>query len=87
MDTDSDVAAPSPAAVYEDFLVRWQFRQWAAALLAQAALRPRERVLDLAPSTAHRPLGALTAAGVSRSLSSSQRSTRAQPATCARTRE
>jgi ubiquinone/menaquinone biosynthesis C-methylase UbiE len=51
MDHDSDVAAPSPAEVYEDFLVRWQFRPWAAALLAQAALRPGERVLDVATGT------------------------------------
>jgi len=41
----------SPAEVYEDFLVRWQFRPWAAALLAEAALRPGERVLDLAAGT------------------------------------
>jgi len=43
--------APSPAEVYEDFLVRWQFRPWAAVLLAEAALRPGERVLDLAAGT------------------------------------
>lgn len=45
------VPAASPAAVYEDFLVRWQFRPWAAVLLAEAALRPGERVLDLAAGT------------------------------------
>ena len=45
------VPGPSPAEVYEDFLVRWQFRPWAAVLLAEAALRPGERVLDLAAGT------------------------------------
>jgi ubiquinone/menaquinone biosynthesis C-methylase UbiE len=41
----------SPAEVYEDFLVRWQFRPWTAVLLAEAALRPGEHILDLATGT------------------------------------
>ena len=41
----------SPAEVYEDFLVRWQFRPWTAVLLAQAAILPGERILDLAAGT------------------------------------
>ena len=41
----------SPAETYEDFLVRWQFRPWTAALLAAAAIRPGERILDLAAGT------------------------------------
>jgi ubiquinone/menaquinone biosynthesis C-methylase UbiE len=41
----------SPAEVYEDFLVRWQFRPWTAVLLAEAAIRPGERILDLATGT------------------------------------
>jgi ubiquinone/menaquinone biosynthesis C-methylase UbiE len=41
----------SPAEAYEDFLVRWQFRPWTAVLLAEAAIRPGERVLDLAAGT------------------------------------
>jgi ubiquinone/menaquinone biosynthesis C-methylase UbiE len=48
---DGSATAASPAEVYEDFLVRWQFRPWTAALLAEAALRPSERVLDLAAGT------------------------------------
>lgn len=43
--------SPNPAEVYEDFLVRWQFRPWTPALLAEAALRPGGRVLDLAAGT------------------------------------
>src|SRR5918998_6968717 len=43
--------AQSPAEVYEDFLVRWQFRPWTAVLLAEAAIRPGERILDLATGT------------------------------------
>lgn len=43
--------AESPAEVYEDFLVRWQFRPWTAALLAEAGLQPGERILDLAAGT------------------------------------
>jgi ubiquinone/menaquinone biosynthesis C-methylase UbiE len=43
--------AQSPAEVYEDFLVRWQFRPWTAVLLAEAAIRPGEHVLDLATGT------------------------------------
>ena len=41
----------SPAEVYEDFLVRWQFRPWTAVLLAEAALLPHQRILDLATGT------------------------------------
>jgi ubiquinone/menaquinone biosynthesis C-methylase UbiE len=41
----------SPAEVYEDFLVRWQFRPWTAVLLAEAGIQPGERVLDLATGT------------------------------------
>ena len=41
----------SPAAEYEDFLVRWQFRPWTAVLLAEAAILPGERILDLATGT------------------------------------
>jgi ubiquinone/menaquinone biosynthesis C-methylase UbiE len=41
----------SPAEVYEDFLVRWQFRPWTAVLLAEAALLPGEHILDLATGT------------------------------------
>ncbi|HLL50516.1 MAG TPA: methyltransferase domain-containing protein [Thermomicrobiales bacterium] len=41
----------SPAEVYEDFLVRWQFRPWTAVLLAEADLLPDERILDLATGT------------------------------------
>ena len=41
----------NPAEVYEDFLVRWQFRPWTAVLLAEAALRPGEHILDLATGT------------------------------------
>jgi ubiquinone/menaquinone biosynthesis C-methylase UbiE len=40
-----------PAEVYEDFLVRWQFRPWTAVLLAEAAIRPGEHILDLATGT------------------------------------
>jgi ubiquinone/menaquinone biosynthesis C-methylase UbiE len=43
--------AQSPAEVYEDFLVRWQFRPWTAVLLAEAGIRPGERILDLATGT------------------------------------
>jgi ubiquinone/menaquinone biosynthesis C-methylase UbiE len=43
--------AQSPAEVYEDFLVRWQFRPWTAVLLAEAAIRPGEHILDLATGT------------------------------------
>ena len=43
--------AQSPAEVYEDFLVRWQFRPWTAVLLAEAAILPGERILDLATGT------------------------------------
>lgn len=41
----------SSAEEYEDFLVRWQFRPWTAVLLAEAALLPGERLLDLATGT------------------------------------
>ncbi len=41
----------SPAEVYEDFLVRWQFRPWTAVLLAEAGIQPSERILDLATGT------------------------------------
>jgi ubiquinone/menaquinone biosynthesis C-methylase UbiE len=41
----------SPAEVYEDFLVRWQLRPWTAVLLAEAAILPGERILDLAAGT------------------------------------
>jgi ubiquinone/menaquinone biosynthesis C-methylase UbiE len=41
----------SPAEVYEDFLVRWQFRPWTAVLLAAADILPSERILDLATGT------------------------------------
>jgi ubiquinone/menaquinone biosynthesis C-methylase UbiE len=41
----------SPAEVYEDFLVRWQFRPWTAVLLAEAGIQPGERILDLATGT------------------------------------
>src|SRR5918995_6112509 len=41
----------SSAEVYEDFLVRWQLRPWTAVLLAEAALLPGERILDLAAGT------------------------------------
>ena len=41
----------SPARVYEDFLVRWQLRPWTAVLLAEAAILPGERILDLAAGT------------------------------------
>lgn len=41
----------SPAETYEDFVVRWTFRPWTAVLLAEAGLRPNERVLDLAAGT------------------------------------
>lgn len=41
----------SPAEVYEDFLVRWQFRPWTAVLLAEADIQPGERILDLATGT------------------------------------
>ena len=41
----------SPAEVYEDFLVRWQFHPWTAVLLAEADLQPGERILDLATGT------------------------------------
>ena len=41
----------SPAEVYEDFLVRWQFRPWTAVLLAEAAILPGEHILDLATGT------------------------------------
>src|SRR5829696_2556963 len=41
----------SPAEVYEDFLVRWQLRPWTAVLLAESALLPGERILDLAAGT------------------------------------
>jgi len=41
----------SPAEIYEDFLVRWQFRPWTAVLLAEAGIRPGERILDLATGT------------------------------------
>ena len=41
----------SPAGVYEDFLVRWQLRPWTAVLLAEAGIRPGERILDLATGT------------------------------------
>ena len=44
-------AVQSPAEVYEDFLVRWQFRPWTAVLLAEAALLPGEHILDLATGT------------------------------------
>lgn len=44
-------AVQSPAEVYEDFLVRWQFRPWTAVLLAEAAILPGERILDLATGT------------------------------------
>src|SRR5688572_17718823 len=43
--------ALAPAEAYEDFVVHWQFRSWTAVLLAEAGLRPRERVLDLAAGT------------------------------------
>ena len=43
--------AQSPAEVYEDFLVHWQFRPWTAVLLAEAAIRPGEHILDLATGT------------------------------------
>ena len=45
------VQQPSPAEVYEDFLVRYQFRPFTEDLLARAAPRPGERVLDLACGT------------------------------------
>jgi SAM-dependent methyltransferase len=41
----------SPAEVYEDFLVRWQFRPWTAVLLAEAGIQPGEHILDLATGT------------------------------------
>ena len=41
----------SPAQVYEDFLVRWQFRPWTPVLLAEAAIQPGEHILDLATGT------------------------------------
>jgi SAM-dependent methyltransferase len=45
------VLQPSPAEVYEDFLVRYQFRPFTEDLVARAAPRPGERVLDLACGT------------------------------------
>ena len=44
-------AALRSAQAYHDFVVHWQFRPWTAVLLAEAALRPGERVLDLATGT------------------------------------
>ncbi len=43
--------SPSPAATYEAFNVAVWFRPWAEELVARAALRPNERVLDLACGT------------------------------------
>lgn len=45
------VHEPSPAEVYEDFLVRYQFRPFTEDLVARAAPQPGERVLDLACGT------------------------------------
>jgi len=42
---------PNPAEVYEDFVVREQFRPFTEELLARAAPQPGERVLDLACAT------------------------------------
>jgi ubiquinone/menaquinone biosynthesis C-methylase UbiE len=44
-------AALRSAEAYHDFVVHWQFRPWTAVLLAEAALRSGERVLDLATGT------------------------------------
>ena len=51
MGDDGEGVAHCSAAAYEDFLVRWQFRPWTSVLLGEAALRPGERVLDLAAGT------------------------------------
>ena len=45
------VQQSSPAEVYEDFVVRYQFRAFTEDLLGRAAPRPGERVLDLACGT------------------------------------
>src|SRR5215204_5763566 len=42
---------PNPADLYEDFVVRYQLRPFTEDLLARAARRPGERVLDLACTT------------------------------------
>ena len=52
MGGDDGIGTPSPAEAYQAFAVRWQFAPWTAVLLAEAALRPGERVLDLAAGTA-----------------------------------
>ena len=44
-------AALRAARAYDDYLVPNMFRPWARALLDHAALRPGERVLDLACGT------------------------------------
>ena len=51
MDHCHKAVARSAAEAYEDFMVRWQFRPWTAVLLAEAALRRGEQVLDLATGT------------------------------------
>lgn len=45
------VQQANPAQIYEDFLVRLQFRTFAEDLIARAAPRPGDRVLDLACGT------------------------------------
>lgn len=44
-------SSTNPAQVYEDYMVRHQFRPWATELLERAQPQPDERVLDLACGT------------------------------------
>jgi ubiquinone/menaquinone biosynthesis C-methylase UbiE len=47
----SPKSSGNPAQVYEDYMVRHQFRPWAAELLDRAKPQPGERVLDVACGT------------------------------------
>lgn len=51
MSQSSSAPAPSPAQVYEDYLVPHQFRPWGEALLDRAQPQAGERILDVACGT------------------------------------
>lgn len=51
MNQSSPQSSGNPSQVYEDYMVRHQFRPWAGELLNRAKPQPGERVLDVACGT------------------------------------
>ena len=50
-ESDTPIAARSPAQVYEQFFVPALFRQWGVVIADMAGIAPGHRVLDVACGT------------------------------------